>query len=118
MTDEKKPSPEEQRQQLEDIKFLIRNNADKIKPLFGVMFWELADIEKRISPEEFARQGMQMTMQESDDEVLASFMGSYVNLWMSAGDLTAASRFVADCLSMSADELLQTRSIYLAKPEA
>ena len=106
---------DDQRKQLEDMKFLIRSNAEKIKPLFGVMFWELADIEGQMTPEEFAEAGMAMKMEDPDDEVLGSFMSTYVTLWLSAGDLTAASRFVADCLGMSADELLQTRTIYKNK---
>ena len=106
---------EESQRDLEDVTFLLKNHRPLLKPIFGLMFWELQGIENKLSAEEIASQGMNFTMADSEDEIIASFMAAYVKLWLSAKDFNAASRFVSDKLEMSADELLQLRQIYLER---
>lgn len=103
----------EQRENLEAIKLNLTQNRDLIVPVFGFMFWQLSEAEKSLSAEDFAKEGMNLTLDHSDDEVIATFMADYIKLWLSANDFNAASRFIANCLAMSADELLQTRQVYL-----
>lgn len=98
---------------LESVKTYIKQHREIIKPMFGLMFWQLAAAEEHLSAEDFAAQGMNLTLDGADDEVLANFMAQYVKIWLSANDFNAASRFVASCLEMSADELLQTRLLHL-----
>ena len=102
---------DESKKQLEDIKYLLETNADIIKPMFGMMFWQLVEAEKTMTAEEFTREGVSLSLISDDDEILASFMTSYVRLWEGSGDLNAASRFIASTLNMSADELIQTRQL-------
>jgi len=104
---------EDQQRELSEVRFLLRKNRDLLKPYFGLMFWQLQEAEKRLGPEEFAKHGMSMSLEGETDEVLASFTAAYVKLWLSAGDFNAASRFIAAELSMTADELLQTRQFWL-----
>lgn len=104
---------EEQRRELEDLRFLIKTNRDVIKPYFGLMFWQLQEVQVHLDPEEFAKHGMSMNLEGESDEVLASFMAAYVKLWLSAKDFNAASRFLASELQMTADELLQSRQFWL-----
>jgi hypothetical protein len=105
---------EEQRQELLDIRFLINSSRDVIKPYFGLMFWQLQQSESMLSPEEFAKHGLSLNLDDEADEVLAGFTAAYVKLWLSAGDFNAASRFVASELKMTADELLQSRQFWLS----
>ncbi len=102
---------ENSKRELEDIKFLLETNADTIKPMFGMMFWQLLEAEKTMTPEEFAREGVNLNLVSDDDEILAAFMTSYIRLWEGSADLSAASRFIASTLKMSADELIQTRQL-------
>jgi hypothetical protein len=106
-----KSMTDESRRELEDIKFLIESNRDLIKPMFGTMFWQLLEAEKTMSPSDLAREGINLSLISDDDEVLATFMTAYIRLWESAGDLNAASRFIATTLEMTADELIQTRQL-------
>lgn len=101
------------RKELEEIRSLLRNNIDLLKPIYGMMFWELSQMEQSMTAEEFAEHGMSLNLEEEDDEVIAAFMSTYVQLWKSASDFNAASRFIASSLSMSADELLQCRQHYI-----
>ena len=107
-----------QKQELEEIKAHLKQNAELIKPAFGMMFWQLQNAEERLNPEDFAEQGMKLTLDQVDDEVIATFITTYVKLWLSAKDFNAASRFVADCLSLSADELLQSRQVYINQTQS
>ena len=102
---------EDSKRQLEDIKYLIEANAEIIKPMFGMMFWQLVEAEKTMTPEEFTKEGVSLSLISDDDEVLASFMTAYVRLWEGSADLNAASRFIASTLNMTADELIQTRQL-------
>lgn len=104
---------EKQKSVLADIKFLLKANASIIKPYFGLMFWQLQEAESQLDPEEFTQHGMSMTLDSDADEILASFMTSYIQLWLSARDFNAASRFVAAELKMTADELIQSRQFWL-----
>ncbi|MDA9951169.1 hypothetical protein N9D31_01215 [Oligoflexaceae bacterium] len=101
--------------ELREIEALLRNNTELLKPNFGFMFWQLADIEKQYTPEEFIEQGMNLELQQADDEIVAEFLGIYFKLWRDSKDLSAASRFIASRLGMSADELLQMRIVYMSK---
>lgn len=105
---------EEQRRELADIRFLIKSSAEVIKPYFGLMFWQLQQAENMLSPEEFAKHGLSLNLDDETDEVLAGFTAAYVKLWLSAGDFNAASRFIAAELKMTADELLQSRQFWLS----
>ena len=105
------------KQELEEIQALLRNNIELLKPIFGMTFWELASAESVLSAEDFASNGMSLNLEAEDDEIVAAFMSSYVQIWMSAKDFNAASRFIASTLSMSADELLQCRQMYLDSKE-
>ncbi len=104
---------EEQRQELADIRFLIKSSAQVIKPYFGLMFWQLQHAEGLLSADEFAKNGLSLNLDDETDEVLAGFTAAYVRLWLSAGDFNAASRFIAAELNMTADELLQSRQFWL-----
>lgn len=104
---------EDQQRELSEIRFLIKANRELIKPYFGLMFWQLQEAERVLPAEEFARHGMSMNLEGEDDEVLASFTAAYVKLWLSARDFNAASRFLANELAMTADELLQSRQFWL-----
>lgn len=104
---------EDQQRELGEIRFLIKNNRELIKPYFGLMFWQLQDAERVLSAEEFAQHGMSMNLEGEEDEVLASFTAAYVKLWLSAKDFNAATRFLANELAMTADELLQCRQFWL-----
>jgi hypothetical protein len=101
-----------QKEKLEEIKKSLQQNREILMPVFGIMFWQLALAEARLTAEEFASEGMKLTLEKDDDEVVATFMATYIELWLSAKDFNAASRFIADGLGMSADELLQTRQLY------
>ena len=101
------------RNELEEIRGFIANNRDMLKPMFGMMFWQLQALETRMSATQFAEQGMSLAMADPDDEILAGFMGSFLKLWHNSGDFNAASRFICSALEISADELLQTRQMYL-----
>ena len=109
------PTDDNGRKELEDIKSLLRNNIELLKPVFGMMFWELADAEQVMNADEFLNHGMSLNLEEIDDEIIAAFMATYAKLWQNSNDYTAASRFIANCLSMSADELLQCRHVYLER---
>jgi hypothetical protein len=109
------PTDDNGRKELEDIKSLLRNNIELLKPVFGMMFWELADAEQVMNADEFLNHGMSLNLEEIDDEIIAAFMATYAKLWQNSNDYTAASRFIANCLSMSADELLQCRHLYLER---
>lgn len=103
----------ENKNELNEIQGFIARNVDVIKPNFGVMFWQLSELQNRLSPEEFADQGLNLELQEADDEVVAEFLAIYLKLWRDSNDLNAASRFVASRLGMTADELIQTRQLYM-----
>ena len=105
---------EEQAQELADIRFLIKSSSTVIKPYFGLIFWQLQHAESGLSPEEFAQHGLSMNLEDEADEALAAFTAAYIKLWLSAGDLNAASRFIAAELKMTADELLQSRQFWLS----
>lgn len=101
------------KEELADLLSLLRQHGEVIKPNFGFMFWELLELEKRLSPADFAEQGMNFRLESDGDEIIASFIAGYIKLWYSADDFYAASRFIANALGMSADELIQTRVLYL-----
>lgn len=104
---------DESRKELEEIRHFLRSNRDTLKPMFGVMFWELTAIEGKVSPEKIAEEGTSLTLSAANDEFHAELLATYTKLWISANDLNAASRFIAASLEMTADELLQTRQAYL-----
>jgi hypothetical protein len=102
-------SREASKKQLQEIKEFFRTERERLKPLFGYMFWEFAASGAKTPPESFLSDGMSLTLDQADDEVQASFMASYVQIWDNCQDFNAASRFVAEALGMSADELIQCR---------
>jgi hypothetical protein len=101
------------KEELEEMKAFMRINAELLKPMFGMMFWQLQSLEETLDAEEFTKQGMTLTMIDAEDETLAAFMAHYMSIWQNSKDFNAASRFICSCLNMSADELLQTRQMYL-----
>lgn len=101
------------RKELEEIQNFIRTNSEVIKPNFGVLFWQLSTLEDSLTPDEFAKQGLNLDLQEANDEIVAEFLAAFIKFWQDSDDLNAASRFFASRLNMSADELLQTRQIFL-----
>lgn len=108
---------DDQRSQLQEIRLFLKQNQEVLKPVFGLTFWELERIADQVSPEEIAAQGINLTLTDPDDEVVASFVSTYIQLWTNSRDFNAASRFIASSLQMSADELLQTRQLYLERSE-
>jgi hypothetical protein len=101
-----------QKEKLEEIKTSLQHNREILMPVFGMMFWQLAAAESHLTAEQFANEGMKLTLEKVEDEIVGTFMATYIELWLSAKDFNAASRFIADALGMSADELLQTRLLY------
>lgn len=99
--------------QLQEIRDLLRSNTDVLKPYFGMVYWQLIAMEGQVRPEDFLQEGGQLTLREEQDETIAAFISTFMQLWESAGDLNVASRFVADGLGMSADELIQSRMQFL-----
>jgi hypothetical protein len=111
--EKQQPVNDDQKNELADIKFLIKSNQQTIKPYFGLMFWQLHHAESVLTPEEFAQHGMSMNLEDETDEVLAAFTAAYVKIWLSANDFHAASRYIASELNMTADELIQSRQFWM-----
>lgn len=105
-------SIEEQRRQLQEIRDSLKAQKDLFKPMFGLMFWELAAVEKQMSFEDIQKETLSLTMQGEEDESLGMLLGIYFQIWSSAKDFNGASRFIADSLGLSADELLQSKIIF------
>ena len=82
------------------------------------MFWELAAVEKHMSLEQIQEETLSLTLEGEDDESLGVLMGTYFQIWASAQDFNGASRFIADSLELTADELLQSKIIYESRPTA
>lgn len=112
-----KLSPEASRKQLQEIKEFLGMERERLKPLFGFMFWQFAASGAKTPPESFLKDGMSLTLNQDDDEVQASFMASYVQLWDNSQDFNAASRFIAQSLGMTADELIQCRQSWQDMPQ-
>jgi len=110
---DKQLSKEEQKRQLEEIKDFLSMEKDRLKPLFGFMFWQFSASGAVSLPDGLISQGLKLTMNQADDEVQATLLDVYVRLWDSSRDLNAATRFIASALQMSADELLQCRQQWL-----
>jgi hypothetical protein len=101
------------KREFEDFMSLIRSNVEVLKPNFGLIFWQLAAAQEQLSAEDFANEAVQFQLNDEADEVVGAFIAGYIKAWLSAKDFNAASRMIANALGMSADELLQTRQIYL-----
>lgn len=111
-------SQQEQRRQLQEIKDMLRQHKDLYKPMFGLMFWEFCSVEKTLSFEEVQKEALSFTMEGEEDESLGVLLSTYFQIWGSARDFNAASRFMADALELSADELIQSKMIYDSKPKS
>ena len=106
---------DDNRKKLLEIKGFMQQHRDILLPFFGILFWECADMGEQINPQQLIDQGMHLHLGSEQDAVLAEFIGHFVNIWSSAGDMTGAARFIAESLEMSASQLLEARLIYLAK---
>ena len=102
----------QQRQELMAIQEILKQQKDLFKPMFGLMFWQLAATERHLSLEEIRNESLSLTMSQENDEALGVLFGIYLQIWDSANDFNAASRFIASTLDLSADELLQSKIIY------
>ena len=101
-----------QRQQLLEIQEILKGNRDLYKPMFGLMFWELAEAAKHLKFEEISKESLSLTMTGEEDEALGALVSIYLQIWDSANDFNAASRFMASTLELSADELIQSKIIF------
>ncbi|NRA63294.1 MAG: hypothetical protein HRU19_02355 [Pseudobacteriovorax sp.] len=101
-----------QRQKLNEITAQLKLNQDLNKRYFGLLFWQLSAVANQLSLSEIASQPSTLAMTEGDDEALAALVGIYLQIWDSANDFHAASRFLASTLEMTADELIQSKMIF------
>ena len=106
------------RQKLDEMQQLLIKNKELNKAYFGLLFWQLHEVSEYTSEAELFSQAATLTLSEPDDESLASLVSLVLQLWDSASDFNAACRFIVSCLDMSADELLQTRAIYLKRKKS
>ena len=102
----------EQREKLSEIKANIRTDKDVIKPYFGFLFWQISDMVNVMQAEEVMKEAVNLTLSDETDAVYAQFMATYIELWSSSNDFNAASRFVADALDLSANELIEAKIYY------
>ncbi len=100
------------REELEEIRNFLKDHKEPLKPMFGLMFWQLQEVEQSMTADDFAKQGLSLNLAAQEDEILASFVSHFIRLWRDSQDFNAASRFIASSLDMSADELFQTRALY------
>ena len=84
--------------------------------MFALVFWQLVELENRLSAEELLAHGMTLDFESENDEVFAVFMGTFMELWNSSKSFDATSRFVADALEMSANELIQGKVLLAQTP--
>ena len=110
MTD--KLSLEEQKQKLSEIKHTLRQDKMTIKPYFGFLFWQISEMVAVMNPDEVMKEAVNLTLNSDTDAVYAEFMATYIELWSSSNDFNAASRFVADALELSANELIEAKIYY------
>ena len=115
MTD--KLSLEEQKEKLSEIKMNLRQDKLTIKPYFGFLFWQISDMVAVMSPDDVMKQAVNLTLDSETDALYAEFIATYVELWSSSNDFNAASRFIADALDLSANELIEAK-IYFEKSKA
>ena len=113
MSDQNKKSIREQREELEKHKELLASTPQLFKPMFGMMFWQFVELESEMSPEDLLKEAITLTLADDNDEAFAGFMSLYVQLWDSARDFHAASRFIADSLGMTANELIEARAAFM-----
>ncbi|SMF59775.1 hypothetical protein [Pseudobacteriovorax antillogorgiicola] len=103
---------EQQRERLREIQEVLRANRKIYKPMFGLMFWQLSDAAKHLSLDDIRNESMTLTLTGDDDEALGALLGIYLQIWDSAKDFNAASRFIASTLELSADELIQSKVLF------
>ena len=115
MTD--KLTLEEQKEKLAEIKDTLRKDKLTIKPYFGYLFWQISDMVAVMSPDDVMKQAVNLTLDSETDAIYAEFIATYVELWSSSNDFNAASRFIADALELSANELIEAK-IYFEKTKA
>ena len=113
---QKKLSKEASREQLQEIKEFLQSEKERLKPLFGYMFWQFSSLSLEKPPADLLSEGLSLDMSGEADEIEASLMTIYVQLWDQSQDFTAASRLVASALGMNADELIQCRRSWLKNP--
>ena len=107
-------SREENQKKLNEIKEFIVSNREFLKPLFGFLYWQFSQIEEscHYNPDEALQEATSVNLSHEDDELIAAFIASYLELWQGARDLGAASRFIADTLAMTANELIEARAVW------
>ena len=115
MTD--KLTLEEQKEKLAEIKDTLRKDKLTIKPYFGYLFWQISDMVAVMSPDDVMKQAVNLTLDSETDAIYAEFIATYVELWSSSNDFNAASRFIADALELSANELIEAK-IYFEKKKS
>lgn len=98
--------------QLKEIKSLLKTHRETNKAWFGLLFWELQEAAKHYTFEAICQQQASLSLSSEDDEQYASLLSTYLQLWDSAKDFNAASRFIADCLEMTADELIECKILF------
>ena len=112
MTD--KLTIEEQKEKLSEIKAKLRHDKETMKPYFGYLFWQISDMVAVMSPDDVMKQAVNLTLDNDTDALYAEFIATYIELWSSSNDFNAASRFLADALELSANELIEAK-IYFEK---
>ena len=105
---------EENQKKLQEIKAYLTSNQEFVKPLFGFLYWQFSLLEEAANydPEEALTEATSVKLSHEDDEFIASFVATYIELWQSAKDLGAASRFIADCVDMTANELIEAKMVW------
>ena len=103
---------EESLEKLRQIRETLGQNRELYKAYFGLLFWQLLEASKQMSVEEISAQSGSLTLEGQKDEEHGILLGFYLQIWDSAKDFNAASRFLAETLQMSADELIQCKILF------
>ena len=103
---------EDNKKELEDFKGFIRLNQQMAKGIFGLVFWQILEVLPQMSPDDLANEGINLKLTDSDDEFMAVFISSFIKFWRASGDFYATSRFVADCIGMTANELIEAKMFF------
>ncbi len=101
--------------QLNEIKKNLSDNREVFKAFFGLLFWELHFASQSFSYNEICKQQGSLPLESEGDDQYATLLNIYLQIWDSAKDFNAASRFIADALKMSADELIQCKILFEKK---
>tara|TARA_B100001094_G_scaffold325852_1_gene380905 strand:- start:843 stop:1199 length:357 start_codon:yes stop_codon:yes gene_type:complete len=108
------PPEDHNKKRLLEVKDYLSANTELLKPIFGFLYWQFSLLEESTdyNPDEALIEATKVTLSHEDDEFIAAFLATYIELWQSAKDLGAASRFIADSLGMTANELIESRLVW------